>query len=224
MTIKVAQFPGSAYVAVMAEPFLIGYARVSTEDQDLSLQRQALERYGVPPENIYEEHASGGKIDRKQLGYALKACRGGDTFVVWRLDRLGRTLPHILDILERLRVEGVRFVSLSESWDTSTPGGKAMMAMSAIFAELERDLISERTKAGIAAARARGVEFGQPHSIKDNPKRLAAIRPFVEDGRADLLTPAEALDILNRADPKARRIKSAETWRRWRREGYEGVD
>lgn len=203
---------------------LIGYARVSTDDQDLSLQRDALERYGVPPENIYEEHASGAKVERKQLNYALKACRSGDTFVVWKLDRLGRTLPNILSILERLKAEDTRLVSLSENWDTSTPGGKAMLAMAAIFAELERDLISERTKAGIEAARARGVEFGQPHSIKDNPKRLAAIRPFVESGEADTMKPVEAIGILNRADPKAKRIRSLETWRRWRREGYEGVD
>lgn len=202
---------------------LIGYARVSTDDQDLSLQIAALTRYGVPDHAIYREHASGGRMDRVQLERALRPLHPGDTFVVWRLDRLGRTLPGVLDVLQKIEAQGVQFVSLTEKFDTSSSLGKAMLHMAMVFAQLERDLIAERTKAGMAVAKARGAKFGQPHKIADNPRRLAAAREIVERG-VEHVTAGEALAILNAADPKATPIKSTATWGRWLKAGCPGAD
>lgn len=202
---------------------LIGYARVSTDDQDLSLQRAALVRYGVKPDHIYEEHASGGKMNRVQLRHALRSMRAEDTIVVWKLDRLGRTLTGVIEVVEEMTREGVNLVSLTEKIDTTSAMGRAFFQIALVFAELERALISERTKAGMAVAKERGAQFGQPSKIADNPKRLAAAREIVERG-LESITAAEAVEILNRADPKAKPIKSAETWRRWVRMGCPGAD
>lgn len=202
---------------------LIGYARVSTDDQDLTLQLEALRRYGVPDHAIYREHASGGKMNRVQLERALRPLHPGDTFVVWRLDRLGRTLTGVLDVLQQIEAQGVHFVSLMEKFDTSSSLGRAMLHMAMVFAQLERDLISERTKAGMAVARARGARFGQPHKIADNPKRLAEARLIVEHG-VENFTAAEAVARLNAADPAAKPIKSTATWGRWLKDGCPGAD
>lgn len=201
---------------------LIGYARVSTKDQDLAMQIDALRRYGVPEHAIYREHASGGKMNRVQLERALRPLHPGDTFVVWRLDRLGRTLTGVLEVIERIEKQGVRFVSLTENFDTSSSFGKAMLHMALMFAQLERDLISERTVAGMAVAKQRGAQFGQPSKIKDNPKRLAEARRIVEDG-VENITAEEAIARLNRADP-VKPIKSTATWGRWLKDGCPGVD
>lgn len=200
----------------------IGYARVSTAEQDLEAQRQALEAYGV--DHVVEEHGSGGKMDRPGWRRVMKAIRDGDTVVITRLDRLGRTLTGVIETVEEMGRRGVNLVSLHEKLDTDSAMGKAFFRMAMIFAELERDLISERTKAGIKVRQAMGVRFGQPHSIKDNQKRLDAFKPYVEDGSAETMTPREALSILNHADPKAKPITSLETYRRWRREGFQGLE
>lgn len=202
---------------------LIGYARVSTDDQDLTLQRQALVAYGVKPEHIFEEHASGGKMDRPALRRALRSMRDGDKIVIWKLDRLGRTLTGVLEIVEQMTREGVELVSITDSIDTKTAAGRAFFQMALVFAELERSLISERTKAGIAVRKAQGVRFGQPGKITDNPRRLAEAKRIVEEG-VENVTAKEAIARLNAADPKAKPIKSVETWNRWRRIGCPGVD
>ena len=202
---------------------LIGYARVSTDDQDLTLQREALIRYGVKPEHIYEEHASGKSMERKQLRLALKSMRAEDTIIVWKLDRLGRTLKGVLEVLEHIEANGVKFVSLTESFDTTTPIGKAMLHICMVFAELERSMIAERTKAGMMEAKKRGQRYGKPHTIRDVPRRLAYLRRLHKAGKlldkdGDPIPTAESLRLkLNDLDPEAPEIESAETIRRWYR-------
>lgn len=202
---------------------LIGYARVSTDDQDLSLQKRALIDYGIKPEHIFEEYASGGTMKRPTLHKALRSMRDGDTFVVWKLDRLGRTLTGVIETVEMIQAEKVQFVSLTEKVDTTSAMGDAFFKIALVFAELERKLISERTKAGMAVRRAAGVKFGQPPKIQSNPKRLAEARLLVEDGLENI-TAKEAIERLNNADPKAPKIKSPETWNRWVRLGCPGAD
>ncbi|WP_291732289.1 recombinase family protein [Leisingera sp. F5] len=207
-----------------ADTRLLGYARVSTDDQDLALQRKALLAHGVEPGNILEEHGSGGKMDRPVWNRVLRSMRRGDSVVVWRLDRLGRTLTGVIETVEEMDRQGVNLVSLHERIDTKSAMGKAFFRMALIFAELERDLISERTTAGIRVRQAMGVRFGRLHSIRDNAARLAAFRPHVEDGTALEMTPRAALEILNAADPAAAKITSLETFRRWRRDGFPGIE
>lgn len=136
--------------------WLVGYARVSTEDQHLTLQLDALTKYGVPAENIHTDQASGVDFTRPGFVAAMKDLRPGDTFVIWKLDRLGRDLLQLLRTAERLREKQVRLVVLTEAIDTSTPMGRFMFGVMGAFAQLEREMIQERTRAGLLAARARG--------------------------------------------------------------------
>lgn len=132
----------------------IGYARVSTEDQNLDLQLTELKAAGC--ERIFQDVASGARKERVGLLDALEAAGSGDVLVVWRLDRLGRSLQHLMDTVEKMRVKGVGFKSLREAIDTTTSGGKLVFHVFGALAEFERELIRERTKAGLAAARVRG--------------------------------------------------------------------
>lgn len=141
---------------------LIGYARVSTSDQNLDLQRDALIAAGVDPDHIYTDTLSGKKDDRPGLAACLKALRKGDALVIWKLDRLGRSLKHLVNTVHELGERGVGFRVLTGTpVDTTTPSGKLVFAIFAGLAEFERELISERTKAGLAAARARGHKGGR---------------------------------------------------------------
>ncbi|WP_164751819.1 recombinase family protein, partial [Paenibacillus validus] len=142
----------------------IAYARVSTADQSLDLQIDALKKYGF--EKIYTEKASGGKDDRPELAKALDNLRPGDTFIVYKLDRLARSTQKLFDVLFQLNKNGIEFVSLSDKIDTSTAAGKALFGIMAVFAEFERDIIRERTLAGLEAARARGRKGGRPATDK----------------------------------------------------------
>jgi DNA invertase Pin-like site-specific DNA recombinase len=157
---------------------LIGYIRVSKVDgsQITDLQRDSLIAAGVAPEHIYEDKAS-GKLDvRPGLQAALKALRKGDIFVVWKLDRLGRDLRHLVNTVHDLEAKGVGFKVLSgqgASIDTTTPAGKLVFSIFAGLAEFERELISERTKAGLASARARGRTGGAPYKMTVAKLRLA---------------------------------------------------
>ncbi len=139
---------------------LIGYARVSTLEQDLALQRDALKREGCG--RIFEETASGGKVDRPELARALDQMRKGDTLVVWKLDRLARSMKQLIETVGVLEAAGVQFRSLTEKIDTTTPGGKLTFHIFGAMAEFERSLIRERTMAGLKAARARGRKGGRP--------------------------------------------------------------
>jgi DNA invertase Pin-like site-specific DNA recombinase len=150
---------------------LLGYARISTAEQHLDLQRDALERAGC--EWIFADTASGGLDERPQLVKVIAAVGSGDTLVVWRLDRLGRSLRHLIDTVNDLRDRGVGFRSLQESIDTSTSGGKLVFHVFGALAEFERELVRERTQAGLAAARARGRFGGRPRAMTPDKVRLA---------------------------------------------------
>ena len=140
---------------------LIGYARVSTADQNPELQIDALKKAGC--DRIFiDEGVSGSKKSRPELDKCLDHVRKGDSLVVWKLDRLGRSLPHLLEVVGDLEQRGIQFKSLQETIDTSTPGGKLVFHVFCSLAEFERDLIRERTNAGLAAARARGRNGGRP--------------------------------------------------------------
>lgn len=142
----------------------IGYARVSTLEQSLDLQLDALEKAGC--EKIYEEKMSGMKDDRPQLNQLIEYAREGDVLVVYKLDRLGRSTKRLIELSEELQERGIELVSIRDSIDTTTAVGKAMFKMLAVLAEMERDLISERTKAGLESARARGRVGGRPQKDK----------------------------------------------------------
>lgn len=150
---------------------LIGYARVSTEDQHLDLQRDALDKAGC--ERIFEDRKSGAKVDRPGLVAALEYARSGDQFVVWRLDRLGRSLSDLIALVRRMEAAGVQLRSLAEGIDTSTINGKLTFHLFAALAEFERALVRERTKAGLEAARARGRMGGRKHRLSADKRRHA---------------------------------------------------
>jgi DNA invertase Pin-like site-specific DNA recombinase len=145
----------------------IGYARVSTQDQSLDLQIDALKKEGC--EKIYSEKMSGAKDDRPQLNECLSYLRKDDVLVVYKLDRLGRTTKQLITLVEELKEKGIHFQAITNGIDTSTPQGKFFFTIMAGFAEMERELIRERTKAGLESARARGRKGGRP---KTNQKKL----------------------------------------------------
>lgn len=140
---------------------LIGYARVSTEEQNLALQLDALTRAGCG-RIFHDEGISGVAVSRPALNDALAALRPGDVLVTWKLDRLGRSLAHLIDLIAKLNEQSIGFRSMSETIDTTTAGGRLVFHMMGALAEFERALISERTRAGMAAARARGAAIGRP--------------------------------------------------------------
>ena len=149
----------------------IGYARVSTQDQNLDLQNDALKSAGC--EKIYTDKMSGAKTDRPGLEEILGFIRKGDTLVVWKLDRLGRSLKHLIQVMNLLEERGIYFKSVQESLDTSTPGGKLIFHVFGALAEFERDIIRERTLAGLAAARARGRKGGRPRKLSKKQVEMA---------------------------------------------------
>ena len=149
----------------------IGYARVSTQDQNLDLQNDALKAAGC--DKIYTDKMSGAKTNRPGLEEILGFIRKGDTLVVWKLDRLGRSLKHLIQVLNQLDERGVYFKSIQESLDTSTPGGKLIFHVFGALAEFERDIIRERTMAGLAAARARGRKGGRPRKLSKKQVEMA---------------------------------------------------
>lgn len=150
---------------------IIGYTRVSTLEQTSDLQRDALKEAGATI--TYEDKASGKSTDRPELANCLKALREGDTLVVWRLDRLGRNLQDLIRIVNELEERGVKFKSLKESVDTGGPAGKLVFHLFAALAEFERELVRERTMAGLEAARARGRKGGRPQLLNANQQRAA---------------------------------------------------
>ena len=149
----------------------IGYARVSTSDQTLDLQKDALENIGCT--KIFTDTASGAKAERKGLEEAIDFLRAGDSLVVWRLDRLGRSLKHLIEVITALEKRGIGFKSLTESIDTTTSGGKLIFHIFGALAEFERNLIRERTQAGLQAARARGRKGGRPKSFTGKRVHMA---------------------------------------------------
>jgi DNA invertase Pin-like site-specific DNA recombinase len=157
----------------------IGYARVSTADQTMNLQLDALKK--AECKKIFTDTASGAKAERKGLEEALNFLREGDTLVVWRLDRLGRSLKDLIDRLTQLASRNIGFKSLTENIDTTTSGGKLIFHIFGALAEFERDIIRERTNAGLTAARARGKKGGRPKSPLSEEKRLQLAKQMYDN-------------------------------------------
>src|SRR5688500_442288 len=170
---------------------LIGYARISTVDQTLALQQDALTAAGC--EQLYTDTVSGSVTERPGLAQALSHLRAGDTLVVWRLDRLGRSLSHLIETVRELHALGIGFRSLQEQIDTTTSGGKLVFHVFGALAEFERDLIRERTHAGLAAARARGRLFGRPKVL--TPQQVKQLRSLAQDDRNTVAEICQTLGI-----------------------------
>jgi DNA invertase Pin-like site-specific DNA recombinase len=169
----------------------IGYARVSTDDQSPDLQTDALVAAGC--ERVFVDHASGTKTSRPELDRLLDHLRPGDVLVVWRLDRLGRSMRHLVGLIEDLAARGVGFRSVTESVDTTTTGGKLVFGIFAALAEFERALIVERTYAGLTAARSRGRVGGRPPAL--SPAQITTARTMYSAGDLTVAEIAESLKV-----------------------------
>ncbi len=191
---------------------LIGYMRVSTdgERQSTDLQRDALISAGIDERNIFEDKASGSKDDRAGLAQALEYVKSGDTLVVWKLDRLGRSLQHLIEIVNLLKAKGVGFKSLTEGMDTSSPSGELLFHVFGALAQFERSLIKERVNAGLAAAKKRGRIGGRPRAIPQ--EKMDAILEALKNGMSKAaicrtfdVKRSTLIDTLNRAKPSMHR-------------------
>src|SRR5258706_15772586 len=160
----------------------IGYVRVSKQEQNEALQVDALKEAGC--EKWFVDKITGSKAERKGLSEALTYLRPGDTFVVWKLDRAGRSLKHLIELLKDLQGRNIEFLSITERIDTTTPGGKLIFHLMGALAEFERDLVRERTNAGLVAARARGRIGGRPRKLSTNGKVALAQRLFADKKHA----------------------------------------
>jgi len=156
----------------------IGYARVSTKDQNLTVQTQSLEEANC--EKVFSDKISGLRATRPGLSDALAHLRPGDTFVVWKLDRLGRSVKNLIQFIEELKEREVEFISITDSVDTTTPAGRFFFHMMASLAQMERELIAERTMAGLKAARKQGRIGGRPPKM--TPSKLAAAKQLLAAG------------------------------------------
>src|SRR6202046_1178669 len=165
-----------------------GYARVSTEDQNPAMQLAALKKAGCT--KLFKDEVTGAHVNRPALTRCLKTLETGDTLIVWKLDRLGRSLRDLIHMLDGFKQQGIKFRSLTEAIDTETPTGRAMWQMIGVLAELERSLITERTRAGVKAAQRRGVKFGR--KAKLTPDRISHARKLIQQGT----TPTDAAKIM----------------------------
>ena len=160
---------------------LFGYARVSTTDQELNLQVDALLAHGVEKQRLYCDKISGTREDRPGLAACNEALRRGDTLVVWRLDRLGRSMRHLVNMIEELKERGIGFRSISDGMiDTTSASGELVLNIFSALAQFERRLIQERTNAGLAAARARGRKGGRRPLDRDDPRVVLANKLFCD--------------------------------------------
>jgi DNA invertase Pin-like site-specific DNA recombinase len=172
----------------------LGYARVSTGDQNLEMQIDALQKEGC--QKIFRETVSGAKIERKELNKLLDQVREGDVVVIWKLDRLGRSLKHLVSLVTELLERGVGIKSLSDPVDTTSAQGRLIFNLFASLAEFERDLIRERTQAGLRAARARGRQGGRPKGLSEKAKKTAiAAEALYKEGKLTVNDIAHNLDI-----------------------------
>jgi DNA invertase Pin-like site-specific DNA recombinase len=195
----------------------IGYARISTGDQKLDLQFDALVKFGVPRDRIYSDQASGSNFTRPGLRSAMKALRAGDTLVIWKLDRLGRSVIDVLEMVKRLHDRDIQLVSLTESLDGRTAIGKLMITILAGFAQMERDLIIERTKAGQKASRERGVVPGRRDKM--TPELEAKILAMLAE-----VPPLEMNEIGRRLEGQISRTKFFYWLRDWRKRQEAAAD
>lgn len=173
----------------------IGYARVSTKDQNLDLQKDALKEWGC--EEIYCDVASGANTQRPQMQEAFKRLRKGDTLVIWKLDRLGRSLKHLIEVVHDLELKGVGLKSLRDDFiDTTTSQGKLIFNIFACLSEFERDLIRERTQAGLKAARARGRKGGRPKGLSKEAESTAyAAEALYKEGKLSIKAISDKLGV-----------------------------
>jgi DNA invertase Pin-like site-specific DNA recombinase len=172
----------------------VGYARVSTHDQHLALQLDALRKAGC--RQVYEEVSSGARAERPVLQQALAHLRAGDVLMIWKLDRLGRSLRHLIEVVSDLAQRGIGFKSLQENLDTTTSSGKLVFHMFGALAEFERDLIRERTQAGLTAARARGRLGGRPRGLSRQAEATAlAAETLYREGQLSVQQIAAKLQI-----------------------------
>ena len=171
---------------------LIGYARVSTQDQNPELQLDALKADGC--EKVFVEKASGAQRDRPELQAALDYMRSGDTLVVWKLDRLARSLKQLIETVETMEGQGIGFRSLTEAIDTTTSGGQLVFHIFGALAEFERSIIRERTNAGLESARARGRMGGRPKGLSDED--LAAAKALLNDPNIPMKEIAHRLGVV----------------------------
>ncbi|MCP5426753.1 MAG: recombinase family protein [Chromatiaceae bacterium] len=172
---------------------LIGYQRVSTDDQNLHLQRDALIKAGVNTGMIYEDKLSGSTTNRPGLNHAIRAARKGDVLVVWRLDRLARSLKDLIQIAEGLEDKGVGLRSIQEQIDTTSATGRLFFHLMGALAEFERNLIRERTRAGLDAARRRGKKPGRKRKLKNQD--LVAAKALLKEGSATVAEVADRLGV-----------------------------
>ena len=171
---------------------IVGYARVSTEEQNSDLQKQALLKAGC--EEIFDEHGfSGMHIDRPKLKKVINSLKKGDVLVVWKLDRLGRSLSHLVTLIEGFAKNGIQFKSLTENIDTTSPGGTLIFHMMAAMAQFERNLMVERTKAGLAAAKNRGEIMGRPKKM--NTERYEVAIQLLKEGKKKIPEIAHILKV-----------------------------
>ena len=159
---------------------LVGYIRVSTDDQNLNLQKDALIKYGIDQRNIFSDKTSGSKDKRVGLDKAIEFLKDGDTLVVWKLDRLGRSLAHLISIITSLKNRNISFISITEGMDTTTASGELFFHIFGALAQFERSLIQERVKAGLESAKQRGISGGRPRAIDD--EKISAIKKALDDG------------------------------------------
>jgi DNA invertase Pin-like site-specific DNA recombinase len=172
----------------------IGYARVSTKDQNLDLQIDALKKAGA--DEIHTEIVSGAKTERPVLAETLRQLRSGDVLVIWKLDRLGRSLRHLIELVPMLIEKGVGLLSLHDHIDTTTPHGRLTFNIFASLAEFERDIIRERTQAGLTAARARGRHGGRPPGLSEQAEQTAcAAETLYREGKLSVIKIAGKLHI-----------------------------
>lgn len=200
-----------------------GYARVSTDEQNLDLQVDALIHDGVSEDFIFSEKQSGKNMNRPQWKKLLRATRPGDCVVIWKLDRLGRSMIGVLETIEYLKANNIHFRVLQDNIDTTTPMGSFIMHLFAAIAQLERDMIKHRTQAGVDAAKARGVIFGRQHYILAHPKRLKAFHKLATSGRLRSMSAPEVIMAMNKADSKAPQYKHPQSYINWYSGGYDGL-
>lgn len=206
-----------------------GYWRVSTDDQNPQMQIDALIAAGVPEERIRGDKMTGSTMKRPGLKSAMNITRDADVLVVWKLDRLGRSLIGVLDTIKTLDEGKIGLISLTDAVDTTSIMGRAMIQITLVFAEMERSLIAERTKAGMARHKAAGGTTGPPHRIRDCPKRLKAIEDLMiakkyVPGKPDLgMTDGQVVRYLNAVEgSKLLPMKSQNSLSNWRKKDFEG--
>lgn len=201
-----------------------GYWRVSTEDQNPEMQIEAMVKAGVPRDRIRGDKMTGATMKRPGLDSALLITRDQDVLVVWKLDRLGRSLIGVLDTMKSLEENEIGLISLTDAIDTTSVMGRAMMQITMVFAEMERNLIAERTKAGIGRKMEAGWSPGPKHRIRDCTARMAVFEALWKRGEyPGKLTDAEVVAMLNEVEGSALpKMKSVNSLSNWRKAGFKG--